>query len=85
MWILFGGTSDYKEKLKTFLVDNIEGYTLLEGTSSWKNTSLEAQVILFWSKEDALKVKKFLHTSCMQKEVPIYKLSGEFENGCSRF
>jgi hypothetical protein len=72
MYILFAGTTDHKSRLTTFL-QNVP-HTLLQGTSVWQGKRLDAQVIIFFDKQSALLVKKFLKEKCHQKDVPLKRL-----------
>jgi len=72
MYILFAGTTDYQQDLLDFLTDT--EHTLLKGTSYWKGRPLQAQVILFFNKQDAKATKHFLKTHCKQQKVPLKRI-----------
>ena len=78
MYLVIIGTTDYIEDLRTFLVTSMVSHTLLEGTSSWRGLQLNAQVVITFTEEDALKVQKFMIEKCGQKSVPVAKIAAEF-------
>lgn len=78
MYLLFCGTTDFILELKQYL-KNVP-HTLLEGTSSWQGLQLNAQVVVFFNKEDAVNTKNFLEVHCGQKDVPLHYITTQVTN-----
>jgi hypothetical protein len=72
MYIIFVGTTQYINNLKSFLAN--VNHTLLEGSSTWEGKQLDAQVIICFNRADAKRIQEFCLTSLKQESVPIKRL-----------
>ena len=76
MYILFSGTSDFRDDLYDFLNSNVSGYTSTQSQWLWNGFTGAGDVFYFFTVEDAYMTRDFLKIKCNQKEVPIINLNG---------